>query len=351
MGSPSGASGSGRGPGHRNSRLPVAGPGAEAGGQAGGQAGGRPTRCGAGCDAQADQDSGRIRLGYLADARPYSFKDGSGNPAGFAVDLCGTVTDAIKGELGLSALAIDWVAVTSADQYKALQQGNVDLMCGSARQTLSNRTQAAFSITIFPGGIGALVRNDASARLKDVLLQRKSARPNWRGNAVQLLHEQFFSVVTGSPAEAWVQAKMKEFQLSSTLVHVDNYDAGFKGMVNRQADAFFGDRAILLDALQHNLAVKDLQPIDRLLHLRTGGAGAGAGRRRLPADRGSDLEQALHVRWDQDGVCEVFRPTRRHYAALLSMGGLAGLTSDTGRLFDDRAKHQAHQPAGAHGGR
>jgi len=233
------------------------------------------------------KENGRIRLGYVADARPYSFKDGSGNPTGFAVDLCGTVTDGIKGDLGLSSLAVDWVPVASGDQYKAVQQGDVDLMCGSARQTVSNRTRAAFSITIFPGGIGALVRADAPARLKDVLLQRKSAQPNWRGNAVQLLSAQVFSVVKGSPAEAWGAAKVQEFQLSSKLVHVDSYDAGFKGLVNRQADAFFGDRAILLDALQHNLAAKDLQPIDRLFTFEPVALALGLGNEdlRLIVDR------------------------------------------------------------------
>ena len=233
------------------------------------------------------KESGRIRLGFVADARPYSFKDGSGNPTGFAVDLCGTVTDAIKGELALSTLAIDWVPVAAADQYKAVQQGDVDLMCGSARQTLSSRTQAAFSITIFPGGIGALVRRDAPARLKDVLLQRRSAQPNWRGNAVQLLSAQRFSAVKGSPAEAWGLAKMKEFQLTATLLHVDNYDAGFKGLVNRQVDVFFGDRAILLDALQHNLGAKDLQPIDRLFTFEPVALALGLGNEdlRLIVDR------------------------------------------------------------------
>jgi putrescine:ornithine antiporter len=233
------------------------------------------------------KDSGRIRLGYVADARPYSFKDGSGNPTGFAVDLCSTVADAIKGELGLSALAIDWVTVAAADQYKSVQQGDVDLLCGSARPTLANRTQAAFSIAIFPGGIGVLVRQDAPPRLKDVLLQRKSAQPNWRGNAVQLLSTQRFSVVKGSPAETWATGKIQEFQLSSTLVHVDNYDAGFKEMVHRQVDAFFGDRAVLLDALQHNLAAKDLQPIDRLFTFEPVALGMGLGNEdlRLIVDR------------------------------------------------------------------
>ena len=34
------------------------------------------------------RDAGRIRFGYLADARPYSFRNDAGAPDGYAVALC-----------------------------------------------------------------------------------------------------------------------------------------------------------------------------------------------------------------------------------------------------------------------
>ena len=42
--------------------------------------------------------AGKIRLGYLSDARPYSYKDESGNPAGFSVAVCQKLADAVSAQ-------------------------------------------------------------------------------------------------------------------------------------------------------------------------------------------------------------------------------------------------------------
>ena len=39
------------------------------------------------------KQSGRIKLGYQPDARPFSYRDQSGNAAGFSVALCRKVND------------------------------------------------------------------------------------------------------------------------------------------------------------------------------------------------------------------------------------------------------------------
>ena len=49
------------------------------------------------------RETGRIRLGFRADAQPISFKDASGAAAGYAVDLCVRIAEAVKGELGLAS--------------------------------------------------------------------------------------------------------------------------------------------------------------------------------------------------------------------------------------------------------
>ncbi|MCX7311747.1 MAG: transporter substrate-binding domain-containing protein [Alphaproteobacteria bacterium] len=34
------------------------------------------------------RESGTFRIGYRADARPYSYQDRNGQPAGYIIDLC-----------------------------------------------------------------------------------------------------------------------------------------------------------------------------------------------------------------------------------------------------------------------
>jgi putrescine:ornithine antiporter len=154
--------------------------------------------------------------------------------------------------------------VTLDDRFGAVQRGEVDLLCGADTRTLGRMKEVAFSIPIFPGGIGALVRTDAAPRLVEILSGAPHSRPNWRAEAGQLLQTQTFAVVPGTTAEPWLAAKTKEFQLTSKVTPVDRYDAGVSAVLARKANVFFADRAILLDATQRNSAGKDLVVINRL---------------------------------------------------------------------------------------
>jgi putrescine:ornithine antiporter len=207
---------------------------------------------------------GRIRLGYRADARPLSFKNESGQPAGYSVALCQHVATAAKADLGLAALDVQWVAVTIENRFDALKRGEIDLLCGSETVTLGRRAEVAFSLPVFPGGIGALVRADAPARLKEVLTGRPlEPRPYWRATAGQILQAQTFSVVTGATSEAWLAGRLRDFQLSASVAPVTGYEAGVRSVLDRRASVFFADRAVLLDAVKRSGAVRDLLVLER----------------------------------------------------------------------------------------
>ena len=210
------------------------------------------------------KQSGRIKFGYQADARPFSFRDQSGNPAGFTVALCKKVADEVKAELGLQTLTVEWVAVGSADRFTAVSTGKIDAFCGADSDTWSRREAVAFSLPVFPGGIGALLRKDAPERLSEVLNQRPPASPTWRASAGQLLQTQTFAVIQGTTAQTWLGAKVNEFKLASKVAPVTTYDAGIAAVLDRSASVFFADRAILLDAITHNPSGSKLEVLDRL---------------------------------------------------------------------------------------
>jgi putrescine:ornithine antiporter len=209
--------------------------------------------------------AGKIKLGYRTDARPLSYKDESGKPAGYSVDLCQRIVEAAKTELGLTTLAVEWVPVTVESRFRAVQQGDVDLLCGAETATLARRGEVAFSIPTFPGGIGALLRADSPSGLREVLSGRPSEfRPTWRAHAGQILQAQTFSVVAGATSEGWLAGRLKDFQLTAKVAPVDGYEAGVRGVLDRSSNVFFGDRAILLDAAKRSPSAGDLVVLDRL---------------------------------------------------------------------------------------
>ena len=211
------------------------------------------------------RDQGRIRLGYRTDAGPFSYKDDAGRPAGYAVALCNRIADATKQELGLGQLAVEWVPVTANDRFQAVQRGEIDVQCGADTVTLARRAAVSFSIPTFAGGVGAVVRADAPARLRQVLSgQGQVLQPVWRASAARVLHSRAFSTVAGTTTEAWLRDRIRTLQVIADVSPVDSYDTGLHNLLERKADALFGERAILLEAAKRHPSGRDLVVIDRL---------------------------------------------------------------------------------------
>ena len=230
------------------------------------------------------KQSGRIRFGYQSDARPFSYRDQSGNVAGFTVALCKTVAGAVKEELGVPGLNVEWIAVGPADRFTAVSTGKVDVFCGADTDTWSRRQEVAFSLAVFPGGIGALLRKDAPERLSEILNQKPPSNPTWRASAGQLLQTQTFAVINGTTAETWLGGKLNEFKLSSKVAPVTSYDAGIAAVLERRANVLFADRAVLLDAVAHNSSGSKLEVLDRLFTYEAFA---------LPLPRGDEAFRAL----------------------------------------------------------
>lgn len=94
----------------------------------------------------------------------------------------------------------------------------IDLLCGADNITLARRADVAFSIPIFPGGIGALLRADASPRLRDVLSGRGTTfHPTWRASASQALQSRAFVSVAGTTGETWLAGRVMCFRLPRSV--------------------------------------------------------------------------------------------------------------------------------------
>jgi ABC-type amino acid transport substrate-binding protein len=208
------------------------------------------------------RDSGKITLGYRNDASPFSYRDESGKADGYAVGLCKAVADQIKSDQALSSLTVEWVPVGVDDQFQAVKDGKVDLLCGAA-ETLTSRKDVDFSLPIFPGGIGALLRSNAPIGLREVLSGQPPSGPLWRGNPAQVLTQQIFSAVKGTPSERWLTDKLNEFRLTAKVVPVKSYDEGIQNVLDGSTSVFFADRSVLMDAAARNSFASDLSVLGR----------------------------------------------------------------------------------------
>ena len=210
------------------------------------------------------RESGHLRLGYVANARPFSFRSDSGAD-GYAVALCQRVAETVKAQSGATGLVVDWVPVEGADRLSPVEEGGIDLLCVPTSVTLEHRQHVSFSLPIYAGGLRAVVREDASADLRRALGEEPIHRPVWRGSpAAKLLNKTSFAVVSGTTSESLLQRRLDELQLDAKVVPVPDYQEGVRQLLDRKVDVLFGDPSVVLAALDPG-SVDKVAILDRRL--------------------------------------------------------------------------------------
>jgi ABC-type amino acid transport substrate-binding protein len=210
------------------------------------------------------RSSGRLTIGYVSDMRPFAYADASGKPSGYAVALCAKVADAVRAELKQPSLAVDFSPLPRDEALRAVDQGKVDLLCGAV-PTLERRALVDFSIPILVSGAGVAVRADAPARLVQALSGKApSDHPLWRASPDQAPQHGVLAVTGGTTLEKALVDQLKERRIVADVVPVATTEAGLQMLADRKADAFFSDRAVLLDAASRSATHGGVVVLDRL---------------------------------------------------------------------------------------
>ena len=95
------------------------------------------------------KDSGSITIGHRDASIPFSYYDDRQQPVGYAVDLCMRIVDAVKSELKMPNLKVNYQLVTSANRIPLMANGTIDLECGSTTNNLERQKQVSFTNTHF----------------------------------------------------------------------------------------------------------------------------------------------------------------------------------------------------------
>src|ERR1700720_559430 len=95
------------------------------------------------------RETGVVTIGYRDSSIPFSYLDDNQKPIGFAIDICLRIVDAVKSELKLDKLAVEFNPVTSSTRIPLLANGTIDLECGSTTNNPDRLKQVAFTNTHF----------------------------------------------------------------------------------------------------------------------------------------------------------------------------------------------------------
>jgi ABC-type amino acid transport substrate-binding protein len=173
------------------------------------------------------KETGVFRIGYRADARPYSYQDKQGRPAGFVVDLCREVATALG-----PWVKTTYVLVQAGERFQSVHDGKVDILCDPSTVTLARRDIVDFSLPTFLDGAGILSRQSQPVqRFED-------------------LADKHVGVLTGTTTERLLRDSLKKLGVSADVVAVRDHRQGMELVQDAKLDAYMADRNILAAMLR-----------------------------------------------------------------------------------------------------
>ena len=131
--------------------------------------------------------SGSVTLG-VRESSGLGFTLGNGKYVGFHTEMGERVAADLQKQLGLTKLELKYQPVTSQNRIPLLQNGTVDLECGSTTNNAARQKDVAFAVTTYVEEVGIAVRTNSNVhQVKD--LNGKSVATTTGTTSVQTLRK------------------------------------------------------------------------------------------------------------------------------------------------------------------
>ena len=173
------------------------------------------------------KDTKTISLGHRESSIPFSYYDNQQKVVGYSHELMMKVVDAIKKELKVPDLQVKLTPVTSQNRIPLVQNGTIDLECGSTTNNLERQKQVAFSTTLFIVSTRLLTKKNSG--IKDF--------PDLKGKNVV--------TTAGTTSERLLRKMNEEKQLGMNIVSAKDHGESFLIVESGRAVAFMMDDALL----------------------------------------------------------------------------------------------------------
>jgi len=134
------------------------------------------------------KDSGSATMGVRESSGALAYTLGDGKYTGFHYDVCQKVFADIQKQLGLAKLDIKYQPVTSQNRIPLVQNGTVDLECGSTTNNATRQKDVAFAPTLYVEEVRIAVKG-ASGITSIAQLKDKTVATTTGTTSVQLLRK------------------------------------------------------------------------------------------------------------------------------------------------------------------
>jgi glutamate/aspartate transport system substrate-binding protein len=172
------------------------------------------------------KSSGAITQG-VRESSGLAYTLGNGVYTGYHYDVCQNIIADIKKKLGLDKLDIRYQPVTSQNRVPLVQNGTVDLECGSTTNNTARAKDVAFADTVYVEEVKIAVRADSSiGKLED-------------------LNGKNVATTTGTTSVQTLRKNKRAKDITFNEVYGKDHADSFLLLQSGRADAFVMDASIL----------------------------------------------------------------------------------------------------------
>lgn len=173
------------------------------------------------------KETGTITLGHRESSIPFSYYDDKQQVIGYSHELMLKAVEGIKENLKMAKIDTKLMPVTSANRITLIQNGTIDIECGSTTNNLERQKQVGFSTTIFVIGTKLMAKKTAGI------------------NDFADLAGKNVVTTAGTTSERLIRKMNEDKKMGMSIISAKDHGEAFLTLETGRAVAFMMDDALL----------------------------------------------------------------------------------------------------------
>lgn len=191
--------------------------------------------------------SGAVTMGVRESSIPMSYTTGESRFDGFHIEVCRMILNDIKDKLGLSTLRINYQPVTGQNRIPLVQNGTVDIECGTTTNNTARQRDVSFANTLYVEEVRIAVKANSGI------------------NSISQLAGKKVATTTGTTSVQILRKHEKATGVNFDEVFGKDHADSFLLLESGRADAFVMDGSILAGNIANSRNPKDFKIVGEVL--------------------------------------------------------------------------------------
>ena len=193
------------------------------------------------------KSTGAVTMGVRESSIPMSYTTGDSRFDGYHVEVCRMILNDIKSKLGMSTLRINYQPVTSQNRVPLVQNGTVDIECGTTTNNAGRAKDVSFANTLYVEEVRIAVKANSGINSISQLVGKKVA------------------TTTGTTSVQLLRKHEKANGVNFDEVYGKDHADSFLLLESGRADAFVMDGSILAGNIANAKNPKDYKIVGEVL--------------------------------------------------------------------------------------